>query len=94
MRPRRPVRRCDKCGELHVRLEGGRATCNAHRRDGGPCTQYPVGGAFGTVCRMHGGSTKAYRGKVDERRTTYVVERELGRLLQEFYGIEPPGAGP
>ena len=37
---------CDRCGHTHER-------CAAHRRDGQPCTQWPVRGA--DKCKMHAG---------------------------------------
>lgn len=73
---------CAKCGKPHVRL--GRRTCRAHRRDGAPCMTFPVGGAeCGTVCRMHGGSTRHYRANVEmrtiEERLLGIVRRKLER---------------
>lgn len=72
---------CERCGVFHQR--GGTRTCKAHRRDGKPCTQFPVGGEFGTVCKMHGGMTRAYRGKVERRREMVTVERRLLRILRQ-----------
>ena len=75
--------RCEQCGLLHAR-EDGRRTCRAHRRDGLPCTQFPVGGDFGTVCKMHGGSTKLNRKKVVERRQMATIERKLLKLVADW----------
>lgn len=60
---------CDTCGHVHDR-------CTAHKRDGTPCTKYPNKGL--TVCRMHGGASKAAK----EAGARRVAEEKALRIVQ------------
>lgn len=64
----RPVIPCTSCGQRHMREATGLRTCKAHRKDGQPCTQYPVGGTtLGKVCKNHGGTTRLAKHGVAKR---------------------------
>ena len=49
--------------------------CGAKRRDGQPCRQWSIRGAY--VCRMHGGSTKRVRAAAARRFEERLAERAL-----------------
>jgi hypothetical protein len=59
--------------------------CGAQTRDGGYCTQWPVGGCeYGKRCRMHGGRLpKHLRGHGDELSEPKSSRRWLGSGLAE-----------
>jgi hypothetical protein len=86
---------CDRCGQVHARTSTGgnlRATCSAHRRDGQPCTQFPVGGDLGKTCRMHSGTSRLARRGVRKRsgeRYMRDVERSLSALVWQHIRDNP-----
>jgi hypothetical protein len=43
------------------------ARCGARKRDGGSCRAFPVGGVWGTRCRMHGGLSPWHLVRVQDR---------------------------
>lgn len=69
---------CPTCDQPHVTRHGAQA-CTAHRKwDGAFCTQPPIPG--GTVCRYHGGATKAARAKAAQN----VAESEARAVAHRF----------
>jgi hypothetical protein len=69
---------CARCGQPHAR-------CAAHRRDGTPCTQWPMHGQ--RICRMHGGLKRAARANAEERQADAAVEATVRRL---YYDPDAP----
>src|ERR1017187_1185111 len=65
---------CPQKGEVHER-------CRGHRRDGQPCTQRPIKGAF--VCRMHGGSITQTK-RAATRRLALVEANSIASRIVAF----------
>lgn len=68
---------CDQCGQVHQNA-AGTLTCQAHKRDGVPCSLYARKGQ--KVCGFHGGSTRAAIAKGKERQMDVRAELALGKL--------------
>lgn len=80
---------CEKCGRFHARMR--RRTCRAHRRDGSPCMNFPVGGSdYGTVCRMHSGTKPSHVYKRERGRAMTELEGMLSRAVQRHMDENPP----
>jgi hypothetical protein len=86
---------CEKCGQLHYKetVDGvWRQTCVGHHTgDKQPCQNFPIKG--GTVCRMHGGSTRRAREMADARWEQHEATRKVTRGLTSA-GVELKDADP
>lgn len=71
---------CDRCGEPHAR-------CRGHRRDGRPCTNWPLEGQ--RVCRMHGGSAPQSIAAAEQRQAEKAANAEIDRLWLGFANAQP-----
>lgn len=70
---------CRRCGQPHA------PGCTSHRRDGGPCRNFPMHGQ--RVCRMHGGSSPRAKAAAARR----VAEAQAEALLEVIWN---PDASP
>jgi hypothetical protein len=66
--------RCERCGQPHPR-------CGAHRRNGTPCTMWPMKGQ--RVCRMHGGMKAEAKTNAANRRAEAAADATVRRLYYD-----------
>ena len=62
---------CGKCDQHHAR-------CSGHRRDGQPCTQWPIAGQ--RVCKQHGGKSPQALAKAKERLLEARIAGEVAKV--------------